>query len=153
MPVFPIEFTAQSTIHQRQIIQVEADSIEDAIEAVQSYDIDNSQATDLGKPIFTEWLVDDVKAYDPNNSPLALPSTCIDHQAQLAAQKPLLYLATDIVYATDGAEAVLPSEMSVEVEATIPADQHAEIVTNTISERTGWLVESLKIEQSGASLP
>src|SRR3546814_6010542 len=91
MPVFPIEFTAQSTIHQRQIIQVEADSIEDAIEAVQSYDIDNSQATDLGKPIFTEWLVDDVKAYDPNNSPLALPSTCIDHQAQLAAQKPLLY--------------------------------------------------------------
>src|SRR3546814_15008155 len=66
-----------------------------------------------------------------------LPSTCIDHQAQLAAQKPLLYLATDIVYATDGAEAVLPSEMSVEVEATIPADQHAEIVTNTISERTG----------------
>src|SRR3546814_13256870 len=68
--------------------------------------------SDLGKPIFTEWLVDDVKAYDPNNSPLALPSTCIDHQAQLAAQKPLLYLATDIVYATDGAEAVLPSEMS-----------------------------------------
>src|SRR3546814_9973106 len=95
----------------------------------------------------SDLLVDDVKAYDPNNSPLALPSTCIDHQAQLAAQKPLLYLATDIVYATDGAEAVLPSEMSVEVEATIPADQHAEIVTNTISERTGWLVESLKIEQ------
>src|SRR3546814_17603385 len=86
-------------------------------------------------------------------APLARPSTCIDHHAQLAAQKPLLYLATDIVYATDGAEAVLPSEMSVEVEATIPADQHAEIVTNTISERTGWLVESLKIEQSGASLP
>src|SRR3546814_1128073 len=75
MPVFPIEMTAQSTIHQRQIIQVEGDSIEDAIKAVQSYDIDNSQATDLGKPIFTEWLVDDVKAYDPNNSPLALPST------------------------------------------------------------------------------
>src|SRR3546814_1100304 len=114
MPVFPIEFTAQSTIHQRQIIQVEADSIEDAIEAVQSYDIDNSQATDLGKPIFTEWLVDDVKAYDPNNSPLALPSTCIDHQAQLAAQKPLPSLAPYILYATDGAAAVLPSGLSVE---------------------------------------
>src|SRR3546814_20688863 len=63
----------------------------------------------------SDLLVDDVKAYDPNNSPLALPSTCNDHQAQLAAQKPLLYLATDIVYATDGAEAVLPSELSVEV--------------------------------------
>src|SRR3546814_13287159 len=50
MPVFPIEFMAQSTIHQRQIIQVEAASIEDAIEAVQSYDIDKSQATDLGQP-------------------------------------------------------------------------------------------------------
>src|SRR3546814_12560824 len=99
----------------------------------------------------TEWLVDDVKAYDPNNSPLALPSTCLDHQAQLAAQKPLLYLATDLVYATDGAEAVLPSEMSVEVEATIPADQHDEIVTKTIQDPTGRQIQSLKLKQKRAT--
>src|SRR3546814_20648781 len=145
MPVFPIEFTAQSTIHQRQIIQVEADSIEDAIEAVQSYDIDNSQATDLGKPIFTEWLVDDVKAYDPNNSPLALPWTCIDHQAQLAAQKPLLSLATDIVYATDGAADVLPSEMSGDDERTLPPDTSCEIVTNTNTKATSRALQTYRV--------
>src|SRR3546814_1658523 len=47
MPVFPIEFTAQSTIHQRQIIQVEADSIEDAIEAVQRSEEHTSELQSL----------------------------------------------------------------------------------------------------------
>src|SRR3546814_16512390 len=51
MPVFPIEFTAQTTIHQRQIIQDEADSLEDAFDAVQSYDIDKRKAPDLGQKL------------------------------------------------------------------------------------------------------
>ena len=145
MPTFPIEFTAKSTTHQRQIIHVEADNIEDAIAAVEAYDIDNSQATDLGKPTFTEWLVYDVKAYDPENSPLILPASILTPELTSVAKAVCRYHARDITYVTDGAEIELPSEMEVEIDASTPEAQREEIITNTISDRTGWLVESLQL--------
>lgn len=146
MPLFPIEYTAKSTVHQRQLVHIEADSLEEAIAAVADYEFDNGQANDLGSPSFSEWLVDDVKEYDPDNSPLTLmyPSA--------APKSMILYLASSIVFATDGAKADLPDEMQIEIDAAIPEDQHHDHILETIANRTGWLIESLNIEKVGAGV-
>ena len=50
------------------------------------------------------------------------------------------YKVTNIVYATDGIKVELPTEMVVE------CDSHEEIA-DKISDNTGWLVESFRIEK------
>lgn len=143
MPLFPIEYTAKSTVHQRQLVHIEADSLQEAIAAVEGYEFDNGQADDLGSPSFSEWLVDEVKEHDPDNSPHALPLP------SAAPKQSVLYLASSIVFATDGAKVDLPDEMQVEVDAAIAEDQHRDHIVETIANRTGWLIESLIIQKVG----
>ena len=54
------------------------------------------------------------------------------------------YRATDIVYDTDGSDVDLPSEMEVELEDDV--DPSLELA-DAVSDRTGWLVESLSFEE------
>jgi hypothetical protein len=145
MPLFDIEFVAKETVHQRQLIQVEADTVEEAIAAVENYEIDNSQATTLGHPSFTEWLVDDVKAHSPEEAAHAfLPGAIAD--AKVADEdSSLRFLVKDIVFAHDGRKVDLPTEMVVKIPASTPDDERHDRVVEAVSDETGWLVESLEV--------
>lgn len=142
MPLFDIEFVAKETVHQRQLIQVEADTVEEAIAAVENYEIDNSRATDLGHPSFTEWLVDDVKAHSPEESAQALLSGASEAEAENASS--LRFLVKDIVFAHDGEKVDLPNEMFVEIPASTPEEERHDRVVDAVSDETGWLIESLE---------
>lgn len=146
MPVFPLEFMQKSTIHQRQLIEVEADTIEEAIATLESYAIDTSDAIDLGSPNFTEWLIDDVKAHDPDNSPLTI-SPALLNGSNRNQQAKIQILAQNIIFVTDGADVELPTEMTIEIEPGTPEDQYENFVTSAISDQLGWLVESLSISE------
>lgn len=51
-----------------------------------------------------------------------------------------MFKVTDIVYATDGFEVELPTEMEAEVETE-------EEIADFISDKTGWLVETFRIKK------
>lgn len=51
-----------------------------------------------------------------------------------------MYKVTNIVYATDGVKVDLPAEMVVECESE-------DMIADAISDNTGWLVESFKLEK------
>jgi hypothetical protein len=145
MPLFDIEYTAKSAEHQRQFIQVEAENIDDAIAAVQNYEIDNSDAIDLGHPIFSEWLVDDVKVYNPDQSPFGYATAGLSEETLEPTSKPLRFLVENIVFEKDGEEVDLPDQMIIEIPSSTPEDQFHDCVVEAASDRTGWLIESLQI--------
>lgn len=149
MPIFPIEYTSKETVHQRHVIEIEADTIEEAIAAVEEYEFDNSNATELGKSLFSESLVDDVKLYAPELSPFGLPGCPAPEGAGIK----LRFQANGIIFATDGAETELPGSMTVEIDGAAPAETHRDLVIEAITDRTGWLVESLEIEELSSEEP